>query len=276
MRLAGVQSSGYRTDLIFARFDGVITERDDYLVVATPNNPTFHWGNFLLFPSPPSPADAERWPESFRREFSHDPRVRHIAIGWDRSREPVAEAVTFAAAGFVTHASIVLTATTVHETAKYDRTVSVRELRTDAEWEAATQLQILLRDAPYSLEGYTPFKRAQMARYRRMAERGMGGWFGAFVGPRLVADLGLFVEDGIGRFQNVGTHPEFRRRGICGRLVTEVARRGFATLGATALVMVADEAYHAARIYESVGFRPVERQAGVSWAHGAHAAPAPT
>ena len=37
-----------------------------------------------------------------------------------------------------------------------------------------------------------------------------------------------------------------------------------ATYGATRLVIVADPDYHAAGIYESVGFRPVERVCGVS------------
>jgi predicted GNAT family acetyltransferase len=61
----------------------------------------------------------------------------------------------------------------------------------------------------------------------------------------------------------VETHPEFRRRGICGTLVYESARHALGSLGAERLVMVADAHYHAARIYESLGFRPTERQLGV-------------
>jgi len=75
-----------------------------------------------------------------------------------------------------------------------------------------------------------------------------------------VADLGVFVERGVGRYQAVGTHPDFRRRGICGALVHQAGQYAFERLGAETLVMVADEAYHAARIYESVGFQPTERQ----------------
>jgi predicted GNAT family acetyltransferase len=78
-----------------------------------------------------------------------------------------------------------------------------------------------------------------------------------------VADLGLFVIDGVGRFQSVETLPEFRRRGICGTMVYQVANYGFERLGAKRLVMIADEFYHAAKIYESVGFRPTERQVGL-------------
>lgn len=55
-----VRSLGYRTDLIFPAFDGQITDRGDYLVVRTPSNPTFYWGNFLLFDRPPGDGDFER------------------------------------------------------------------------------------------------------------------------------------------------------------------------------------------------------------------------
>lgn len=59
-----------------------------------------------------------------------------------------------------------------------------------------------------------------------------------------MADLGLFVIDGVGRFQSVETHPDYRRRGICGTLVYRAARCGFERLGAKTLVMIADEHYN--------------------------------
>lgn len=36
-------------------------------------------------------------------------------------------------------------------------------------------------------------------------------------------------------------------------------------MGVDTLVMIADEHYHAARIYESVGFKPVEKIRGLTW-----------
>ncbi len=259
-----IQSLGYRTDLLFARFDGVLTDRGQYLVVATPGNPDFHWGNFLLFAKPPVAGDEDRWPLLFRQEFARNPLVKHIALGWQNTQDPKAEGDAFVKKGFDTHTSVVLTTSSPRMPPKFDREVSVRTLRTGSEWEAATQLQIDVRDPIFKLENYTAFKHAQMLRYQKMSEQGLGHWFGAYLGSRLVGDLGLFLDQGLARFQNVSTHPDFRRRGICGRLVYEAATLGMQVMGAKTLVMVADASYHAARIYESVGFTPTERQAGVS------------
>jgi hypothetical protein len=46
-------------------------------------------------------------------------------------------------------------------------------------------------------------------------------------------------------------------------MVYAIARRGLETMGAETLVMIADAEYHAAKIYQSVGFRPTERIVGV-------------
>ena len=94
---------------------------------------------------------------------------------------------------------------------------------------------------------------------RELAARGQGDWYGAFSGERMVGNLGLFHEGKLARFQDVDTEPDFRRRGVCGTLVYEVAREALESKGIETLVMVADENYHAARIYESVGFKPRER-----------------
>lgn len=141
----------------------------------------------------------------------------------------------------------------------------MRPLTEDWEWEQVLECQVLCRDDCYSEAGYRDYLRPKMARYRAMAQAGLGSWFGAFIRDQLVADLGLYAMDGLGRFQSVETHPDFRRRGLCGTLVQYAAQYGQAHWDAKTLVMVADEHYHAARIYESVGFRPTERLVTVTW-----------
>jgi RimJ/RimL family protein N-acetyltransferase len=257
----------YHTELLFHRFDGEITDRGGYFAVRTPNNPGFHWGNFLLFSTPPADGDLESWKEIFAREVGTPPIINHFSFAWDTVGGEEGVLQPFLDAGFDADYSVTLTATEVQRPPKYSEEVIIRPLAdTDADWNAVTDLQILCRDPEYDLNGYTTFKQRQFARYRKMARAGMGNWFGAFLGETLVADCGIYHDgEGTARFQSVETHPDYRRRGICGAMVYQVARYGLDTLGAKTLVMVADEHYHAARIYESVGFRPSERTVAVCW-----------
>ena len=93
----------------------------------------------------------------------------------------------------------------------------------------------------------------------------MGHWYGAYLHDQLVGDLGIFFEQSIGRFQNVETHPDYRRQGICSTLVYECSKIAFETYGVQTLVMEADANYHAARIYESVGFQKTEVNHSLNW-----------
>jgi len=81
-----VRSLGYRTDLIFPSFEGEILDRGDYLVVRTPLNPVFYWGNFLLFSEPPGEGDFDQWRRLFQREIGGPPQFKHLAFGWDGTR----------------------------------------------------------------------------------------------------------------------------------------------------------------------------------------------
>lgn len=95
-----------------------------------------------------------------------------------------------------------------------------------------------------------------------------GDWFGAFVGEKLVADLGLFRDGSIARFQSVETHPDFRRRGIAGTLIYEAGHLALAERDLDMLVIVAEEGSSPPRLYENLGFRPVEKQLGLEWSPG--------
>jgi len=101
--------------------------------------------------------------------------------------------------------------------------------------------------------------------YRQMSEQGDGAWFGAFFGDRVVGDLGVFVRNGLGRFQSVGTHPDFRRQGICSTLVYQAALYAFSNFDAKILVIAADQNDYAYRIYESIGFSLTEQQVWLTW-----------
>ena len=258
-----IRSLGYRTDLIFARFHGVVEERGDCVVVRTPSNPGYYWGNFLLFRDPPGEGAPAEWKRRFHQEIASRQPARHLAFGWDAPEGERGRVEPFLAEGFILNENVVLTADTVSPPPRPNREVEVRPLASDADWAQALENQVVCHAAEFRLPEYRVFKTLQMDAYRRMAAAGLGAWFGAFLDGRLVADLGVFVDGPVARFQAVETHPDFRRRGICGTLVHESARHAQAALGAERLVMVADEHYHAGRIYQSLGFRPTERQLGI-------------
>lgn len=244
------------TDLIFSRFNGQVIEKQNYIVIRTPSNQGYHWGNYLVFQDAPSPGDETRWPLIFREEFADLPGVQHILFTW-ATRSEGSAVPAFCELGYSLENSLALVASSVHRPQKYNNEVSVRPLASDADWESAVQNQIMVNEK-YEPNKFERFKRLQMANYRLMAEAGRGRWFGAFLNGKLVADLGVYFETEVGRFQSVVTHPQYRRLGICGRLVFDAANLAFSEFKVKRVAMVADADYHAAKIYESVGFLPVE------------------
>jgi RimJ/RimL family protein N-acetyltransferase len=256
---------GWRTELIFARFDAQIDARRDYLVVRTPHNPSFWWGNFLLFDRLPREGDAAAWLAAFDTEIAQpQSESRHVAFGIDASQDFELPA-DFAAAGLARHASNVLTLRReqLRDMRKQlDANWAVRPLLLRDETAAAVDHQVASDAGDHEPEGYRIFRLRQMQRYAAMEQAGLGHWFGVFTrsndGARLVADCGLF-RDGfgaaaLGRFQHVSTHPQWRRLGLCRALMQAVCRYGFDVMRLHTLVIVADPHDVAIGLYESLGF----------------------
>src|SRR3954454_4872246 len=78
----------WHTDLAVLRLGGSeVEERSDHLVVRTPANPLYHWGNLLLVTDPDPVDDAQLWVDNFEKEF---PEARHRSVAI--VREPADEA----------------------------------------------------------------------------------------------------------------------------------------------------------------------------------------
>jgi RimJ/RimL family protein N-acetyltransferase len=260
-----VRSLGYRTDLIFPRFDGLIEDRSEYLVIRTPTNPLFYWGNFLLFSHSPRPDDFQRWQQLFAQEIRAHIDCSHQTFGWDSPEGELGHVGPFLDAGFHLMQNVILSTRQVLAPPKYNDSIQVRAIQGDAEWQQVLELKVLCFQGEHNAGGFLRFAQNETNRFRAMVQAGLGQWFGAFLDNHLVGNLGLFRDKTIGRFQDVGTHPGFRRQGICGTLVYQASSYAFAHMDLEHLVMAADEHYHAAAIYESVGFRPTERQVGLEW-----------
>jgi GNAT superfamily N-acetyltransferase len=240
---------------MFPQFDGMVEDRGEYIVVRTPDNPGFWWGNFLLFRTAPTEGSLENWKSTFEKEFGPG----RMTIGWDVCERGAVE--PFLADGWSLNESATLVTDRTNPPPKPNDQVEIRPLKEDEDWNAAIDLQVLCREPWFEESSYRTYRLAQMAQYRKMQKAGRGAWLGAFSEGKLVADLGVFVDGDLGRFQAVETHPDFRCRGICGTLVHAAAEYAL-ELGAKQLVMIAEEE-GPQRVYESVGLRYLETEYGL-------------
>jgi hypothetical protein len=254
-----IRSLGYRTDLMIRVLEGSqVEDRGDYLVIRSPQNPTFWWGNFLLLSVPPPPGQAAKWLARFDAEF---PGASHSALGVDVTEADAMDPRELIEAGLRLTRLAVLTASDVHVPPRPNTKAIYRRLSGDDDWEQAAELRAVISEGEPGSE--PEFLRARLAAERAITEAGHGSWFGAFIDGRLLAQLGLMTGTaGLARYQNVETHPAARRQGLAGSLVWNAGRHALATDGANTLVMVADPADVAIRVYRSVGFAEAQAQIG--------------
>ncbi len=236
-----------------------ITDGGDHLIVRTPANPTFYWGNFILVGTPLGPGDAERWLDVFTTEF---PGAQHRSIGVDDVHGHAGDISAGSGATMGVDVSTVLRAAHVHEPEHWARDAVCRPLEGDEDWEQWWDVRwsIALEDGEGS-ERHAVFLRRSVDEARRLAESGHATFFGAFVVGRCRSGLGI-VSDGGGtaRYQSVETHPDARRRGLAGALVYAAGRHALRQWAARELVIVADPDGPAIDLYRSIGFADAERQ----------------
>ena len=256
-----VTSLGFRTDVALRVGEGAeVADRGDYLVVRSPGNPDHWWGNFLLLAAWPAPGTGDRWLARFAAEF---PLARHIALGVDidpTSRDDEDDQLVpaeFLAAGLESRRDTVLTCATVGPPPHPDAEAEIRRLESDADWRQSTELALRCFDHSEPRD----YLDARTAARRRLTQAGRGAWFGAFAGGRLLAQLGLFdAGGGYARYQHVETDPQARRQGLAGTLVWRAGRYGHEVLRAGTLVIVADPADAAIRVYRACGFAGTQSQ----------------
>lgn len=258
-RRVEVRSLGFRTDLMLRQLAGsTVTAYDGFLAVRTPHNPTFYWGNFLLYPAPPVLGDAARWIADFASAF---PDAQHVAIGVDGTAGDLGADGGLRAAGLEPEQAVVLVT---------DRVLRVRDavdaelrpLHSDDDWRQAVELQLAITrdDSRYHRE----FVTRRMRDFAALTRAGRGVHVGAFVDGTVRAALGLYTDgSGLGRYQIVETHPDFRRRGLAAGLLALAADVGRSHLGIETFVIVAEPDYVAIDLYRRAGFVDAERQ--VQW-----------
>jgi RimJ/RimL family protein N-acetyltransferase len=258
-------SLALRTDLIFRRFSGEVIDRGEYLVVRTASRPNYFWGNYLIMKHPPGVGDVEKWIGLFEKEIGPKSERGFIALTWDSINGEQGVIQPFLDFGFSVHRSTILTAGGVCRPPKYNPELVVRPFKSEEDWERYNDIHFDPDWEYGNEESQRKFLTKGREHLRAMADCGLGVRFGAEMRGKLAGEAGIYWDGHVGRFNNVGTHRDYRRRGVCSTLVYLASKFAFETKGIKTLVMEADEDYHAARIYESVGFKPVEKLIALEW-----------
>lgn len=245
-----VRSLALTTELALAATRGRVLDRGDYIVVQTPDDPGYYYGNLLVLPAAPQVGEVTYWSRRFADELGADPEIRHITFRWDGTTGDTGASDELVAAGFVLEVSQVMTATTVIAPPS---TLEVRALTLD-EVHATADLAWTIGDRHD--ESYRRFLNRRAAWHADLVARRLATFWGAF-DAELVASLGLVKIGELGRYQDVQTAVGHRGRGIASALLAAAA----AEARCERVVIIAEPASPAARVYERVGFRTVEQTA---------------
>ena len=244
-------SPGWATDLaVLAHSGSTIEDHGEHLVVRTPANPEFHWGNCLFVTDERAVDDAARWVSTFRSAF---PNATWVAIGLVRM--PVA-ADAWAEQGLEVELDDVLTTGTLPRQTPLAEGYTAGRIA-GADWEQYARRAIRENEqaGEFDLETHEKFVRARTRSRRALSERNVAAFFGAFADGQLVADLGIVRCGRTARYQTVGTDPDHRRRGLASHLLGRAARWA-ADRDCDRWVILTETANPAGRLYRSLGFEP--------------------
>jgi ribosomal protein S18 acetylase RimI-like enzyme len=244
-----VRSVGLATDLELARTRGRCIDRGGYLVVVTPDDPTFYFGNLLVLPAPPEAGEVTRWTQTFAAELGGNPAIRHVALRWDGTTGETGTEDELVAAGFEIERTQTMLATTIAATAPPGL-----ELRELAATELPATAELEYANGDRHDEEFRSFLHRRAAWQQQLVASGRAHFFGAFDGGSLVGSLGIVPLGARARYQDVQTAASHRRRGIASALLALAAQ----SVPGRELVIVAEQDGAAARLYERVGFHTHE------------------
>ena len=242
---------GWASDLAIAELAGATVEDlGDCIVLRSPHNPDYHWGNCLMVTDASSVNDADRWIARFQEVH---PTADWISIGLP---EFPTDTSGWDAANVHLEQLDVLTSRTVPHTAPLPDGYNSRQLvAADWSWILERELAENALTGNYETERYEQFIRERTTEQLALCDRGVAAWFGAFDGEKLVADLGIVRCGTTARYQAVGTHPDHRRRGLASHLLGEAAQWA-AENGCDHWVILTEASNDAGRVYRRAGLEP--------------------
>ncbi|MEZ4401631.1 MAG: GNAT family N-acetyltransferase [Kofleriaceae bacterium] len=250
-----VRSVALATDVQVAQLTGSLVVHADHLVVTTPDQPAFYWGNFIAIPAPRAAAEAAGW--IARAAAAVPPGAAHAAVAIDGGPAEVSSSALGALldAGCAVEVLVAMTRPAGGPAPYPPAGVVVRQLGDD-DWPALVSLTLSDGDDGPAMRAYL----AGAARARaRLVARGAVRWWGAFVEGALVASAGVVPLGGRARYQDVQTHPAHRRRGLATAVLSAIAADEGARGVEQLVLVVGDDNQPARAAYRRLGFVESDR-----------------
>ncbi len=237
---------------------GSLVPRLGYWVVRTPSDPSYYYGNLLLLPVAPLADAVPLWQARFAEEFAgHEHQIQHTTFWWDAGVLSQATHDELVNRGFTIETTEVLrrdpqlpwaaAATFGHE-------LEIREIAA-SETPKLAELADSLSDRHDDI--YAAFLQRRARWQSQLIQRGLAHFYACFADNEVVASLGVFVQNGLARYQDVQTAAAYRRRGLASALVALAGQRTLAHQPTT-LMIRAEPNGTAARLYRQLGFALVE------------------
>jgi GNAT superfamily N-acetyltransferase len=242
------RSVGLQTDLELLATRGSVTDRDDYTVIETPDDPTYYFGNLLVLPAPPQVGEVAYWTRKFAAELD-DPEIRHVALRWDGIAGDAGARAELETAGFTLDTGVVMTAPRISAPS------TMFEIRPLAVREMAATAELAFAIGDHHDETMRTFLARRAAWQQALVGSGKAMWWGAFDRDALVGSLGLVALGERARYQDVQTASTHRKRGIASALLVAAAN---ALLPVVKQLVIVAEQNAARRVYERAGFAVIE------------------
>lgn len=229
---------------------------DGCVIQRTPSEPDYWSGNSVFVQS--DAIDASQATDIFSVAF---PSARHVRIAWDLPSPTVAKvAEILEPTGFavVTHDVMILQGEIAKTTAPENFTL--RALTNDADWQASLDLQLEVGiEEGFDPATHAPYLARRNASRRHQIDEGRGQWFGAFEGGDLSAQLGIFHNATLARYQSVETRKSHRRLGFGAALLRHACHWALGRSPSADVMIIVESDSDARRLYGRLGFVTVEK-----------------
>jgi GNAT superfamily N-acetyltransferase len=244
-------TAGWETDLAILRHSGsYIEEFKDHIVVRTPHNPDYHWGNFILVTDGSLANDAKRWQTTFTNAF---PEATWVAIGLPQFPESPGAWTTL---DLELERMDVLRAVSRPPVPGISSAYTSRIFE-EGDWDLLLAREIAenIKSGDHDPESFERYISNAIKGYEALSRNGLAAWFGAFHESELIADLGIVICGERARYQSVQTDERHRRQGLASHLLGSAAEWA-RERGCTTWVIVTESANSAGRVYRRAGFEP--------------------